>query len=510
MKLMSQKIIFLFLIVHCTLVIPSTRDCFAQWQPDVRLTNDPAFSYISSNNAWCIASSGNSVHVVWYDNRDGNPEIYYKRSTDGGISWSADTRLTNNAADSYYPSVAVSAQAPALAVHVVWVDERDGNSEIYYKRSADGGLSWGADTRLTNNTATSFHPSVTVSGSVVHVVWNDNRNGKPEIYYKRSTDGGINWGADTRLTNNFANSLCPSVAVSAQAPALAVYVTFVDERNGNSQIYYKRSTDGGISWGADTRLTNNNFNSGISSVAVSGQAPALAVHVVWYDLRDGNWEIYYKRSTDAGINWGTDTRLTNNTAVSWAPSVALSGSAVHVVWYDNRDGNEEIYYKRSTDGGISWSADTRLTNNAADSYYPSVAVSGSAVHIVWRDNRDGNVEIYYKRDPTGNPIGITNIGSEIPKEFSLSQNYPNPFNPSTKIRFAISGTLVAQTFLSVYDILGREVATLVNEQLQAGKYEVEFDAANYPSGVYFYRIAIHSDKLITVDYSETKRMTLIK
>ena len=75
---------------------------------------------------------------------------------------------------------------------------------------------------------------------------------------------------------------------------------------------------------------------------------------------------------------------------------------MHVVWYDNRDGNNEIYYKRSTDAGINWGADTRLTNNTAYSEYPSVAVSGSVVHVVWNDYRDGNSEIYYKRNPTGN------------------------------------------------------------------------------------------------------------
>ncbi len=199
------------------------------------------------------------------------------------------------------------------------------------------------------------------------------------------------------------------------------------------EIYYKRSTDAGVNWGADTRLTNNIAYSEFPSVAVSGSV----VHVVWNDNRDGNSEIYYKRSTDGGISWGADTRLTNNSAISEYPSVAVSGSVVHVVWQDNRDGNYEIYYKRSTDAGISWGADTRLTNNTAFSWYPSVAVSGSVVHVVWKDNRDGNWEIYYKRNPTGNPVGIQNISTEIPSTYSLSQNYPNPFNPTTNIKFSI-------------------------------------------------------------------------
>jgi len=100
-------------------------------------------------------------------------------------------------------------------------------------------------------------------------------------------------------------------------------------------------------------------------------------------------------------------------------------------------------------------------------------------------------------------IGIQPISNIIPKSFSLSQNYPNPFNPSTKIRFEVSGSSVAQTFLSVYDVLGKEIATLVNEQLKPGTYYIEFNAANYPSGVYFY-------KLVSDEFTDVKKMVLIK
>ena len=100
-------------------------------------------------------------------------------------------------------------------------------------------------------------------------------------------------------------------------------------------------------------------------------------------------------------------------------------------------------------------------------------------------------------------VGIQPISNILPKSFSLSQNYPNPFNPSTKIKFSIPGSSVAQTFLSVYDILGKEITTLVNEQLKPGSYEVEWNAANYPSGVYYY-------KLTSGDFTETKKMVLIK
>ena len=470
-------------------IIISVSSAIAQWQPEVRLTNNSSESLISSNNAWCVASSGPVVHVVWYDYRDGNSEIYYKRSIDGGVSWSADMQLTNDPASSWNPSVTVSGSV----VHVVWQDDRNGNTEIYYKRSIDEGGNWEADTRLTNNASSSVSPSVTVSGPAVHVVWFDNRDGNEEIYYKRSLDFGGSWGTDIRMTNNSAISRNPSVTASGSA----AHVVWEDNREGNWEIYYKGSIDEGVNWDPDTRLTNNTANSWYPSVSSSGSD----VHIVWSDDRDGNLEIYYKGSINKGVNWDADTRLTNNSAASRTPSVTVSGQAVHVVWDDRRGGaSGEIYYKRSTDAGVSWIADTQLTVNFA-SQNPSVSVSGTAVYVVWKDYRDGNWEIYSKQNPTGNPVGIININSEIPNEFSLGQNYPNPFNPATKIKFELRNT--SFTNLVIYDGLGREVETIVNEQLNAGSYKADWNASNFPSGVYFY-------KLTTGDFSKTNKMLLIK
>ena len=98
-------------------------------------------------------------------------------------------------------------------------------------------------------------------------------------------------------------------------------------------------------------------------------------------------------------------------------------------------------------------------------------------------------------------IGLNPIGCDIPKEYKLYTNYPNPFNPSTKIKIDIPE--ISFTKLIIYDILGRQVEKLVNEKLSPGTYEVEWNASNYPSGVYFY-------KLETGNFSQTKKLILIK
>ena len=103
-------------------------------------------------------------------------------------------------------------------------------------------------------------------------------------------------------------------------------------------------------------------------------------------------------------------------------------------------------------------------------------------------------------------VGINQINSGIPDRFELSQNYPNPFNPVTKIKFEIPASVETSrrdVLFTIYDALGKEVQVLVNQQLQPGTYSVDWDASAFPSGVYYY-------KLETQNYSETKKMVLIK
>ena len=446
----------------------------AQWEPDVRLTNASDTSRTSYNGSWCVASSGDTVHVVWYDKRDANWEIFYKRSTDGGLTWGADTRLTNDLAMSSYPSIALSGPM----VHIVWKDTRDGHSELYYKRSVDRGESWGNDIRLTNTP--SYHVnliSVSSNGLWVHVLWalNESPLGSSVIYYKNSADGGLTWEPETLLASGSA--YFPSVASSGAD----VYVVWTDQRDGNFEIYFNHSADGGFSWSEETRLTDNLSVSFMPSISISGSV----VHVVWYDRRDyGLPEVYYKRSLDGGISWEEDTRLTfSESSASYFSNLTASGQVVHVVWEDNREGNFQIYYKRSDDVGENWGEETQLSENLGwSSNRPSVAVSGPAVHVVWYDSRDGNYEIYYKRNPTGNIIvGIENDFAENTEQsFTI---YPNPASSIIHIQFNDNPT--GKSMLTIRNILGE---ILITSPIEKDKATV--DVSTLPNGIYFMEIAM--------------------
>jgi hypothetical protein len=451
-----------FFLSLSPLLLSSPAVVNAQWEPDRRLTFCDSASWTTSNYSKnIVAGVSGLIHIVWEDWRDDtSPEIYYKRSSDFGSTWSQDIRLTYARYMSKWPSIFNMDSK----IFIVWTDDRDNNFEIYIKRSTDSGMNWGQDVRLSYDANWSLQPSVSASDSLVYVVWSDNRDRayvNEEIYYRRSSDFGQSWSAETRLTFDPWESLHPSIGLSDSL----LFLIWNDNRDSNYEIYYKQSSDAGLTWSNDMRLTNDAGRSDYPSIFVVD----AMVHVVWNDDRDGNYEIYYKRSTDLGINWSQDLRLTEAPDVSFVPFVVAQGSNVHLVWLETRDGNGEIYYKCSHDFGATWSQDIRLTFDDSISTIPSMAISDTIVHVIWTDARDGNKEIYYKRNPTGNSGVEEGQTLRLTPHASRLRVSPNPFSSFT----ALPGRETERFML--YDISGRWVGTYRGDRV----------GADLTPGVYF-------------------------
>jgi hypothetical protein len=138
--------------------------------------------------------------------------------------------------------------------------------------------------------------------------------------------------------------------------------------------------------------------------------------------------------------------------------------------------------------------DTIRDSTLTDIIFTEGIAADSNLAIVEFEYVNGSIQI----SPS---VGVVEVPSNVPLVFQLFQNFPNPFNPTTKVSFVIGHSSFVT--LRVYDILGREVATLVNEKRNAGKYDVIFDGSNLPSGVYFYRL--HTDR-----YTNAKKLILLK
>jgi hypothetical protein len=303
------------------------------------------------------------------------------------ITWEDDIQITDTGAPSFYPTLGLGKST----IHLAWVDQRhEGqNREIYYNRSNDNGATWrDSGTRITNDPLFSIRADFAVYGDIVHLFWRDNRDGNFEDYFAQSTSGGVVWGPETRITDDPGLSGCPFPVVDGDT----LNLFFRDNRTGTFNIYQKRSIDAGVTWSEDILLTPDGIKAEFPFPAIYGDT----IHLVWRDTRDGNAEIYYKRSIDDGVSWTADERLTNDPGESEHPKIVVQGSNLHIVWRDDRDGSCEIYYKKSTDGGYSWSKDTRLTNNPGQSFWPVLAVSDNLLHLLWCDDRDGTQTLYYK------------------------------------------------------------------------------------------------------------------
>ncbi len=223
-------------------------------------------------------------------------------------------------------------------MHVVWYDTRDGTPQIYYKRSKDNGITWGPEIRLSPNPSPQEQPAIAADGRSVYVVWHDMRSGYRDVYLRRSVDGGETWGPETLLSvaGDLSDSMYPAVAVSGAHG----HVTFADNRDGPVHVFYARSTDRGVTWFADRRLSDDlPSDSWTPSVEAAGEA----VYALWTDTRDGNEEEYFKRSTDGGVTWGPDTRLTYDGVNSWAPVLGMTGQTVHLVWFSQKENAFQPY-----------------------------------------------------------------------------------------------------------------------------------------------------------------------
>lgn len=290
------------------------------------------------------------------------------------------------------------------------------------------------------------------------MAWEDGRSGYYNIYAKTSTDAGATWSPDTALTSEAHASETPSVVVVDSD----VYVVWSAFFINAYEIWFRRSTDAGTTWDPSVRLVQTlDIGSGQPCVAAADSC----VNVVWHDDMYANFEIIQKRSSDRGLTWGDAVRLTSHAGTSQSPSIAARDSLVHLVWEDDRYGLGDIFYLRSTNSGASWEPETRLTTDTAASQFPSVVAGDDIVHVVWQDYRDGNNEVYYKRwlDATGTGSGIIPappVGALTPSS--------NPFVSSTRIR-----SCEHERFI-VTDALGRPAGVCrgacVGQNLQPGVY----------------------------------------
>lgn len=406
----------------------------AQRVPDVRVNNGP-FGAISSPKSPEFVVDGLSIYVVWADDRNGSPDIYFNRSLDGGNTWLAsDKRLNTNFAGSSLcksPQIAASGNA----VYVVWEDDRSGLGDIYFNRSLNNGTSWlFRDVRLDRDVAgsgNSFTPQVAASGNAVCVVWGDSRNAFDwDIYANRSTNNGSSWlPSDIVIAGSPGNARMPDITMSGSN----VHVVWSDDVVGNiDEIAYARSPDNGTSW--PTLVTISKPNNTLMFAANPKIAVSSSnVHVTWWCTPSfGDNDIWYNRSMDGGTSWlSSGFKIDRNStgARSQNPDIAVAGSNVWVCYEDSRNLLDDIYVNHSSDNGINWLlTDIRMDTDAGpnESAAPRIAAVGTEAHVVWEDQRNGANDVRYNRTLDG---GASWLAADLRIDTGSTPGFHDSNNP---------------------------------------------------------------------------------
>jgi len=327
------------------------------------------------------------------------------------------------------------AVSDAGVIHATW---REGSPALYlmvYARSVDGGATWSpailgtcipqAGTQATLAFAGPF-PRLAAAAGHVYVSWYcAERLATPFLVLRRSTDEGASWLAPQLLqVLSFTGTGCDcdvfnfNPAVAAVGPD--VHVVWSDEiqfpglPRAYSKILLRSSHDFGATW-QDIRLVSSPgpFDSWVAAIAAAADG---LVHVVWVDMRNGAEMEYYRRSFDGGASFTEPEQQLTFAPNSWAPSLALSGRFVHLAYIDNRDhptnGSFRVYYRRSADLGAPGSWD-EPEQNPADAVTPtqfpgrvSLAASGSRVRLAWHGvgaSGAGPDVYYFRSDADGEP-----------------------------------------------------------------------------------------------------------
>jgi photosystem II stability/assembly factor-like uncharacterized protein len=365
----------------------------------------------------------------------------------------------------------------------VWIVVGDAGTIL---RSSNGGINW---TIITSPVADALR-GVSMSGSLGLAVGISGR-------VIRSTDSGLSWTEVTRPTTKDLYSVSisnPTIVATGHEGTILV------------------STNNGLTWNPHTAGTASILfgvsANGTTAVGVGGQgAVVMSVNSGsgWgLTILGGQLTFFYSTSfVNSATGWavGSDATLGNviikstNSGFVWTGQTAPTTEQLFGVSFPALDtgtavgGNGTIIH--TSNSGTSWVIQTSGTNQILN------AVSFANTNLGIAAGNSGTI----LRTTNGGLSGIHVISNNVPKSLSLSQNYPNPFNPNTKIKFDIAKQ--DNVKLSLYNVLGKEVAVLIDNQMNPGTYEIDWNAVNISSGVYFY-------KMTAGNFTEIHRMVLMK
>jgi hypothetical protein len=347
-----------------------------------------------------VSSSDNKIYVVWQEsvpgNIDKNYEIFFKKSSDRGNSFGEKIRLSDNIGFSEHPQMS----AESKNVYVVWADDTNVNKQIYFKKSDNGGNSFGEQMLLSNINSNAFNQEIWSFGDNVYIVWLEKIPlGPYRIMLSSSNDGGDTFSEPIVLSENAMAQTFPKVSAFDSH----IYVTWnvEDQANVKSGVYFISSIDNGMTFGNASKLNNEEKDFGEPQVA----SYANQVYVIWGGSETNMLRsLSFIKSNDYGKTFSNikkigETELGRLNEPSNVEIIADQNNRVFISWQDKMDisHKDEIFFASSTDRGESFSGVMNLSNNLDISECPSIVAVDDMVYATWEDLTPGNHEVLFSR-----------------------------------------------------------------------------------------------------------------
>jgi len=502
--------IFIFLIFPLILLAQDNYE-FGQ---SIIVNDDPpgtSFHSTSSAGQHLIGCVGDTVYLVWSDERTDPRAIYFSRSTDAGNTWSTNLRLSSSNPDleGATPGLTLDAQGTIYVCYGQY-DWSTFNVDVYFTRSTDGGESFSTPLLVNDTTrAAQDMPSITVdsSGEKVFVAWQDTRNSGVtpnfDIYMSKSTDGGLSFLPSVRVDDtgvvDTSDQQSPSIGCTRSGDT--VYVAWQDERNRNGadnfDVYFSRSVDAGMTFEPDVLVNDtvgtNQSTQGSPSLWISKSGN---ISIVWRDNRFGPYQVYFAKSIDGGQSFLGHKRVTDTLDSGGIPPSICSrnDSLIYVVWKDARtysQTGDDIYFSFSTDSGDSFSANVMVNDTLvmedAWQWCPTICVNESGeVFVAWEDGRNHplNPDVYFA---AGQYVGISEYNGKN-QTSTFIQLFPNPFHHVLTIK--CEGNDIDK--VELFDVLGRRVRHIdINN-----KGLIKLDVRDLSTGIYFIKVEAGEKSLI--------------
>jgi photosystem II stability/assembly factor-like uncharacterized protein len=327
----------------------------------------------------------------------------------------------------------------------------------------------------TTNSGTSWDTTINGGGLSISFVNSNTGYSLKQLYQNsiwKTTNTGSSWDSTSII---FTTNVVRKIFFLNEQTGYAGGTFWTMSGGGLYQAMIWKTENSGITWSNPYSSINSGTYSAITDIYFPNAVTGFSLG---YHGSSPSIPYIYK-TVNSGQNWTTIQLAERMTSIKFAD--------VNSGWVCGLNGK----IMHSTNGGSGWSEQISGTASTLN----EVFMVNSAIGYIAGQNG------VILKTTNGGITSLQQTGITVPDNFSLCQNYPNPFNPATQIKFDIPISLFVN--LIIYDVNGKEVSVLVNEDISAGSYSVDWNAAAYPSGVYFYRITAG-------EFIETKKMVLLK